>query len=119
MARSRREYGTGTRSSGPELPLGIKIICVLTAIAVVVQVPPVLVLLGQFWLGGVVGVVWLCFACYLIVGLWNLRPWAWSAAVAVFAIQFLYFLVTWDLPGVALNWVLLGYVATLRGHFRA
>lgn len=77
--------------SSTNAPLGIKIVCLLILLstivgtAVVVSIADALNWAPRDWLVLTVTVVVSLFAVY---GLWTLRPWGWTLAMASFAFEF-------------------------------
>lgn len=110
--------GVDRLRAGP--PLGLKLVCVLTALGTLAVVDYPLELLSDRGLRHVVGTgLLLVFstAPVIIYGLWQTMPWAWRTAavyywvVAVAALD-------GELLVIFLVLGLLGYLHRLRDHFR-
>ena len=105
-------------STGPSTPLGVKIICILGAIGGVLGLFGSLVLLGMSPVLGIFSLVVSLVQLIVVVGLWNLRSWAWTLAMIAYGLGILLDLVALDVFGLGIGLVILGYLGSKRYLFR-
>lgn len=104
--------------AGP--PLGIQLVCALTALGTLVVVDYPLDLLADEGLRRIVGAGFLLVfstAPVVIYGLWHTMPWAWRTAAVYYWVVAVAALAG-DLLVILLVLGLLGYLHRLREHFR-
>lgn len=109
-------------------PLGIKIICLLGAIGVVLGI---LGGLGMMALGdvgillGPIVVVLSLVQAVTIYGLWTLQSWGWTLAMVVYGLDFLLDVANLLMGslgaifGLALSGLILAYIYSKRDHYRS
>ncbi|WP_435101685.1 hypothetical protein [Halarchaeum sp. P4] len=118
MAR-RSQPSTSNRSA----PLGVKIICALGALGVLVGVVGSFGLLASgSGLGVVLGLVTLGLSvgqAVVIVGLLNVQPWAWTWAMVLYGLSAVLDLLTVDLFALLVTLVIIAYLASVRDVYRA
>jgi len=97
-------------STGRSPPLGIKIICVLGALGGGLGLFGSLVLLGASPLVGLFALVISIAQLIVVVGLWNLRSWAWSLALVVYGLGALGDVLEGDILGLLISLIVIGYL---------
>lgn len=98
-------------------PLGIKIICIFTAIIPFITVVGAIGLLDAPGAGPAVAFVLLFIAAALLAivyGLWTLRPWGWTAGMFLFGLDLLYGFVQFNVLSIVISLALLWYLFSKR-----
>lgn len=110
---------TATYSSDePSAPLGVKIICILGAIGGALGFLGSLALLGMAPAVGTVALIISIIQIVVVMGLWNLRSWAWTVSMIVYGLGLLLDLLAINILGLLIGIVVLSYLASKRRLFR-
>ena len=105
-------------STRPSTPLGVKIICVLGAIGGVFGLFGSLVMFGVSPVLGLFSLVLSVLQIVVVFGLWNLRSWAWTLAMISYGLSILFNLVDFNVLGLLINLIIVGYLISKSHLFR-
>lgn len=110
-----------TSSSGKDsAPLGIYIIAILGGFVCLLGFLPILAIMAQGGGAFLLGVILFglnAAQLYVLVGLVNLQPWAWTWALILYGLTALMDLVTVDILGLLITLVILGYLFSKAEYY--
>lgn len=120
MATTEPAAASSKTSSADTAPLGIKIICVVFGLVSVFGLFPSLGILFHGRVFAPIGILLLAYFIGLLVvlyGLWTLQSWAWPWALVFLGTDALIKLVTVNVLGLLISFIVLVYIVSKEDHY--
>ncbi|WP_435101687.1 hypothetical protein [Halarchaeum sp. P4] len=110
---------TSTPPATPPTPTGVKVLCVLGVLALLVELERSLALMAD---GAALGLALLALTAAhaaVLWGLWTMRPWAWTGAMVFYGLSIVVSLVRLDAIRLVVGVLVVTYLAFVSEPYRS